>query len=204
MTAESKTDGSGTTDTPPATPAAQPAPTPASDTGNVTGAEARIHGLTAQVERHKGAASDWESKYNDLKTASQTDQEKLLQAHADKAIEVFRLTEYTPVVSERDQYKAILTAQLEMVKQRLPEDKRVHTTVDTLPLAQQYEFYNSLATSLPAPTPNVGASANPVAPAAGKIWTTTEIRAHQSEPGWWEANREDILRAQGDGRYKNE
>ena len=67
MTAESKTDGQGTTETPPATPAVEPAPTPASDSGGVSGAESRIQGLIAERERHKTAANDWEKKYNTLK-----------------------------------------------------------------------------------------------------------------------------------------
>jgi hypothetical protein len=207
MTAESKPTAPGPTETPPATPAEQPA-TPASETApKTTGAEARIHGLVAEREAAKTKAADLEAKYNDLVNRTQTEEEKARRDYANQEVDKFKVTEYQPVIHERDQYKAIATTQLEMIKQRLPEDKRINATVDAMSLPQQVEFYSALADSItasPQPPSTVGAPLNPALPPGKKLWKLSEIRANQNEPGWWEANREDILRAQGEGRFEKD
>ena len=169
--------------------------------GISSGVQQRIDQMTARTKaaEEKTAAAETALEAERLKNKSE--QEKAFDLYASEKLEQFRVTEHDPIITERDALKGAVEGVVETLKQQIPEDKR--PDFSGLPLRDQLEAYSKFSAALetgPAAPAGVDSGGNPPSAPSGRKWKLSEIRANNSDQEWWRANREDILRAQKEGR----
>jgi hypothetical protein len=172
-----------------------------SNTGVPEGVQKRLDAMTARTKTAEEKAVDWEAKYNAEREKSKSEQEKAMDMYATEKLEQFRVTEHTPVITERDTLKGAVESVVESLKQQIPEDRR--PDFSSLPLAAQLDAYGKFVEGLDiskSALTAVDSGGNPTTKPAGRKWKLSEINAGRDKPEWWREHREDILQAQKEGR----
>ncbi len=171
------------------------------NTGVPEGVQRRLDAMTARTKTAEEKAEDWEGKYNAEHEKNKSEQEKVMDMYATEKLEQFRVTEHNPAITERDALKGAVESVVEELKQQIPEDRR--PDFSSLPLAAQLDAYGKFVTGLEVGTSvpaAVDSGGNPATKTTGRKWRMSEIHAGRDDREWWKENREDIIKAQADGR----
>jgi hypothetical protein len=167
------------------------------DTSGNKGAEGRIHGLTAERDRHRDSAAEWERKFTELKQETATEEEKRIEQLVKDRVD----TEYGPKLQRLNDYEAELSKKRDALVELIPEEHRVivDPTASVLKQMQQAESVLALTNQEKQPVPT-GGGGNP------QPKPNTDRIAHSDIVEWgkdmkvWAEHQADVLKAKAEGR----
>jgi len=172
------------------------------DSGVSIGVQQRIDTLTVQKQKAIDEADALRAKLEKIEQEHMSEQEKAKVAYANEQVEKFKATEHNPLAASAEQMKQVLEAQVNVYRERVPEERRP-ASFESLPLVQRFDAYRTLAESMDSTSAAKGfdGSGSPAGgEKKGRIWKLSEINQHSGDPAWWKENREEILKAQKEGR----
>ena len=192
-----------TDDTPAVDKAETGTPTPdtratdtAADTSGNKGYEGRIHGLTAERDRHRDANAELQRKYDELVEKTKSEDERRVDALVQERVN----TEYGEKLQRLESYEAELGKKRDALVETLPEEHRgmidPHATV--VQQIKQAEGVLSLL-KIDRPTPT-GGSANPPTKEVGGRIAYSDITRWGQNMDVWREHREEVRAAQREGR----